>query len=86
MRVSATDDPENQHVREKSRIDPDVRACEGENQRVRKIASEKNQSLSRARPDRDGGLAGSGMRVGISPVLYIFTTVFCLAKEMCMLP
>jgi len=28
----ATDDPENQRVREKSRIDPDVRACEGENQ------------------------------------------------------
>ena len=57
-----------------------------ENQRVRKIASEKNQSLSRARRDRDGGLAGLGTRVGISPVLYIFTTVFCLAKEMCKLP
>ena len=57
----ATDDPENQRVREKSRIDPDVRACEGENQRVRKIASEKIQSLLRARRDRDGGLAGSGM-------------------------
>ena len=61
MRVFATDDPENQRVREKSRIDPDVRACEGENQRVRKIASEKNQSLSHARRDGDGGLAGSDM-------------------------
>ena len=38
MRVFATDDPENQRVREKSRIVPDVRACEGENQRPRKTS------------------------------------------------
>ena len=38
MRVFATDNPENQRVREKSRIDPDVRACEGENQRPRKTS------------------------------------------------
>ena len=42
MRVFATDDPENQRVREKSRIDPDMLAREKTSDRG-KPASEENR-------------------------------------------
>ena len=43
MRVSATDDPENQRVREKSRIDPEVRAREKTSDRGKPSGEENRE-------------------------------------------